>query len=81
MSKQTYYIVQTTPIMFVHDAAILDGPAYCECVGADKAAHLSLTEARRLWREERMHGDANTPRRFPRIIKVTVETKTITTNH
>ena len=79
MSKQTHYIVQTRRNLFVQKDN--EVKCYVDGYGIDKAAHLSLSEARRLWREERMHDDPNTPRRFPRILKVTVETKTITPNH
>ena len=75
MAKQTYYVVQTTPTLFVHNTDIA-----VEGFGIEKAARLSITEARQFYRRfkgfNEMVGDV--PRRFPRIIKVTVETKTIT---
>ena len=76
MGKQTYYIVQTWRDLYVRKDATGYGVGY----GKDKAAHLSLAEAWRLYREYKAKRDADTPRRFPRIIKVTVETKTITPN-
>ena len=81
MSKSTYYIVQTGPECYVveyGDGLTGFGPA-------DKAAHLSLSLARRACREVKrgvelramQTGDYSFARRFPRIVKVTVETKTI----
>ena len=78
MAKQTYYVVQTTPTLFVHnmDSAV-------EGFGMEKAAHLSINEARQYYRRFKEFNKAigDVPRRFPRIIKVTVETKTITHNN
>lgn len=74
MSKQTYYIVQVWRDIFVRK----DEAGYGVGYGMDKAARLSLGEARRLYRKCADKRDEDTPRRFPRIIKVTVETKTIT---
>lgn len=77
MGTQTYYIVQVSRTMFVHRDDFGNGIGY----GADKAAHLALAEAHRLYREHKAKRDEDTPRRFPRIIKVTVQTKTITPNN
>ena len=74
MDKQTYYIVQVWRDIFVRK----DKAGYGIGYGMDKAAKLSLGEARQLYRKCAKEREANTPRRFPRIIKVTVETKTIT---
>lgn len=75
MSKSTYYLLQIAPTRFVH------GPLMVEGYGAEKAARLTLAEAHRLYRDFCAKLRHNTPRRFPRIIRVTVETKTITQNH
>ena len=91
MGKQTYYIVQTWRDLYVRKDAMGYGVGY----GKDKAAHLSLSEAHRLYREHKArrftlpeamseyktacrNATADTPLRFPRILKVTTETKTIT---
>ena len=62
--KYTYYIVQKSEHESIYD---------------DKQKRLSLSEARRVLRKlkETNHDDA-WGRRFPRIIKVTTEYKTIT---
>ena len=81
MDKQTYYIVQTWRDLFIHKDERL---GYVERFGIEKAAHLSLPEARRLYRKNktvfaaRFASMQTAPRRFPRILKVTIETKTIT---
>ena len=79
MGKQTYYIVQIDPVRFVHRS--IDGdfvPGY----KANFAARLSISEARRLY--DKLKGVCDqfkdAPRRFPRILKVTVDMKTITPN-
>ena len=64
MSKQTYYTVQAT-----------------EREDMRQGRALTLTEARRAYRELVEAGRESVGgwgRRFPRIIKITVETKTIT---
>ena len=74
--KTTYYIVQTSPDTFVRQ----DGEKGRD---ADAAARLSLPQARSVFRKEcrAAAGDADISnrfgRRFPRVIKVTRETKTI----
>ena len=80
MSRQIHYLVQTTPTDFLHERGVYGGLSLIEKRGAEGAARLSITEARRLWRHycAITACDAPRPRRFPRIIKVTVETKTIT---
>ena len=78
MGKQTYYMVQISSIMFV---AKDERFGYGLCIGKEKAAHLSLAEAHGLYREYKAKRDTDTPRRFPRILKVTTEIKTITKNH
>lgn len=79
MGKQIYYIVQIDSIRFVHRS--IDGdfvPGY----KSRFAAQLSLGEARRIYGKLKGVCDQfeDTPRRFPRIIKVTTEYKTITKN-
>ena len=78
MSKQTYYVVQTAPGLFMMNADE-DEQVNHEGVGIECAEHLSCARARRICRneQERLAVDDDTPRRFPRIVKVTVETKTI----
>lgn len=80
MSTQTYYIVQTTPCLFIHEVEHEDVMCYCEGYGAKDAAPLSLSQAWRLYREHKAKRSEDAPRRFPRILKVSVEMKTITTN-
>lgn len=72
MSKLTYYIVQLAPDKYagyggptkrVSDAKFIDDPS----------------EARHLFKVACRLAGANTPSRFPRIIKTTVESKTIAT--
>ena len=77
MSKHTYYIVQTSPTLFAHECGTFGG--FCEGRGAKDAAHLDIHEARRLYRSYKATRAPDTPRRFPRVLKVTVETKTIIT--
>lgn len=76
MSKQTYYIVQVWHDIFV----TRNDNGYSIGYNLDKAAKLSLGEARWLYRQCADKRDEDTPRRFPRIVKVTVEAKTITPN-
>lgn len=75
MKPDTYYIIQTAPAMFASG----DGETslLAECVGREGAIHLTLSEARRILRQLREWRDADTPRRFPRILKVTTEVKPI----
>ena len=78
MARQTYYMVQVSSVAFVRkDEHVGYGTGY----GTERAAHMSLVEAQRVYREHKRLRNADTPRRFPRIIKVTVETKTITPNN
>ena len=72
MSKLTYYIVQLAPDKYagyggptkrVSDAKYID----------------DLSEARHLFKVACRFAGADTPSRFPRIIKTTIETKTIIT--
>ncbi len=72
MSKLTYYIVQLAPDKYagrngptrrVGDAQFIDG----------------LPEARHLFKVACKFAGSDTPNRFPRIIKTTVESKTIAT--
>jgi hypothetical protein len=60
--KQTWYVVQTSPRVVV-----------------EQAQALMLTEARRAWKAARAAGVEKDGfgRRFPRIIKITQESKTI----
>lgn len=71
MSKSTYYIVQLAPDRY----AGYGGPTK----RVSDAKHIDdLSEARRLFKAACKFAGANTPSRFPRIIKTTIETKTIT---
>lgn len=79
MGKNIYYIVQTTPTMFVHKGNL--GLGHVEGFGAEEAAHLSLPEARKLYRVYRAVRPEGAPFRFPRILKVTIEMKTLTNNY
>lgn len=76
MSKTTYYIVQTSPVCYVHGDSAL---GFVEGVGICDASRLCWGKAQVVFREfaERMPEDA--PRRYPRIVKVTTEYKTIKT--
>ena len=74
MNRHTYYIVQADSVMFVRR----NGSGYDIGYGHDKAAHLTLATAHRLYKELCAKRQNGTPRRFPRIVKVTIETKTIT---
>ena len=77
MSKHIHYIVQTSPTLFVHESGTFGG--YCEGRGAKDAAHLDMHQAQRLYRRYEATRAPDTPRHFPRVLKVTVETKTIIT--
>ena len=77
MKTDTYYIVQTWSDLFVQKT---DELGYVQCYGRGKAAHLTLSQARRVYNAYKKRSDKYTPRRFPRIIKVTTEYKTITNN-
>ena len=72
--KATYYIVQATARLFAvsdeHGRAGLS-------LGFDSATRFALPDARRVLREIRRDYGDNGPRRFPRIVKVTIETTTI----
>ena len=74
MSKQTYYIVQTGPRGYARRSPV-SAPA--DVPDMDKATRFPLSEAVRVFKEECRRVNDETPRRFPRIVKVTVETKTI----
>ena len=76
MSKQTYYIVQATPTHYVHEGINVG-------YGMDDAAQLTIGEARRILNilAARAQELGMSARRFPRIIKITVEAKTITAKH
>lgn len=76
MSKTTYFIVQTSPVCYVHGDSVI---GFVEGVGPRDAARLCWGKAQVVFREfaELMREDA--PRRYPRIIKVTTEYKTIKT--
>ena len=74
-----YYIVQTAPTLFLHgnEKVVMEG------FGADDAARLSFGQAARLCREirarsNRADGGGECARRFPRVLKVSIEMKTIT---
>ena len=70
--KQTYYMVQTGPNAYVNDPT-----PTCAFGTARTPARMSLANARRAYRDECAQLRHDTPTRFPRIIKVSVETKTI----
>ena len=72
--KTAYYIVQVTARLF----AARDVSGVCLAMGMENAARLTLPEARRVLRDVRQDYGDNGPRRFPRIVKVTIETTTIT---
>ena len=73
--KATYYIVQTSPILFVHKDTD-DECSFVEAYGMSQAKqYTAVSKANKVWKQMCEHyGEA---RRFPRIIKVTTETKTI----
>lgn len=77
MRSNVYYIVQTSPTLFVHERGTFGG--YCEGRGAKDAAHLDIHQARRLYRSYKATRALDTPRRFPRVLKVTIEINSI--NH
>ena len=70
----TYYVVQTAPTAFLHGSH----GCYEERLGRKNAARLSISEARRLWRGYCDMATADVPLRFPRILKITEQMKTIT---
>ena len=72
MSKMTYYIVQLAPDKYA---------GYCgPTKRVSDAKYIDdLSEARHLFKLACRFAGANTPSRFPRIIKTTVESKTIAT--
>lgn len=74
MKRDTYYIVQTCPEMYLiqFDTLMAFGP------GMENAARLTLGKARKFVKHENID---NRPHRFPRIIKVTTEYKTIEANN
>lgn len=75
MSRRTHYLVQTAPTLFAHDGGPL---GFVEGVGTADAAQLSIHEAGRVYREFRAAVHKDGPRRYPRILKITIETRTIT---
>lgn len=76
MSKSTYYIVQTSPEV----GGYIGGDSFRGFMcgwGMNHAARFATVgKAQRVMHKLCPQSDA--PRRFPRIIKVTTETKTIT---
>lgn len=74
MGKEIYYIVQTSPMLFLRSSKI----GYTHGFGRNDAHRFAtLSEA---WRALRESGDkAGGARRFPRVLKVTIEIKSI--NH
>lgn len=70
MSRLTYYIVQLAPDKYVG----YNGPT--RHVNEAKFT-TELAEAMGMFRTSCRCSDADTPRRFPRIVKVTIETKTV----
>lgn len=75
MSTNVYYIVQTAPTLFVHERGTFGG--FCEGRGAKDSAHLDMHQARRLYRSYKATRAPDTPRRFPRILKVTTTITTV----
>ena len=63
MSTLVYYIVQTSPTLFVHERCTFGG--FCEGRGAKDAAHLDMHQARQLYRGYKATRSPDTPRRFP----------------
>lgn len=78
MSKTTYYVVQTAPGLFMMNADEC-GHVNHEGHGIGCAERMSISRARHICRNERMRleADGDAARRFPRIVKVSIETKTI----
>ena len=74
MSKSTYYVVQIAPLCYVRDSAMFASTVTRD---AEKATRFTLPEAMSVYKTACRNATADTPRRFPRIVKVTVETKTI----
>lgn len=74
--KTTHYIVQTSPILFVHKDGEDPECAIIEAYGMGQAKHyVAVSKAHRVWKQ--MCERCSEVRRFPRIIKMTTETKTI----
>lgn len=75
--KATHYIVQTSPTLFVHkDTDDEPEHALIEACGLGQAKYYAAEhKANRVWKQTCEHYSET--RRFPRIIKVTTETKTI----
>lgn len=77
MSRSTYYIVQTLGDMFIMRTA--DG-RYVPSYDRGRAVRLSFAEARSIYRAQCRYAEKSravgyyAPRRFPRIIKVSIET-------
>lgn len=74
--KHTHYIVQTGEYTYARYANGTYDPAR----ERKDATHLTLSKARDIYELERRLARKDSPLRFPRIIKVTTEYKTITTN-
>ena len=80
MSKSTYYIVQTACDMFIMRTN--DG-RYVSTYAKDEATKFTFGEAQKVFKDEcerarrLVEAGYHAPRRFPRIVKVTIETKTI----
>lgn len=72
MSKLTYYIVQLAPDKYVG----YNGPT--RHINEAKFT-TELAEAMGMFKVACRFAGANTPNRFPRVIKTTIETKTIIT--
>lgn len=81
MKTETYYIIQVAQCEFVMRWGS-SGQHYAGTYGKKNASRFTLTEARQICRAELgdMKKRGELPRRFPRIIKVTTEYKTITKN-
>ena len=74
MSKTTYYIVQTAPSVFARDNGEL---GHGTTRSAEDATRFTLPEANSIYRTACANTTEEAARRFPRIIKITTETKTI----
>ena len=75
MSKQTYYVVQLSSAFYAQGDSV---SGFAAGYGVDKAARLCYGKAKRIYRDFKAKATPDTPRRFPRVVRVTIETKTIT---
>ena len=75
MGRYTYYIVELAPGCFVRHG----GPAFApaSACDAEQATRFTMAEARSVYRNACRGEGRCDARRFPRIIKVSTETKTV----